>query len=71
MHETERFFSKWYNFDWYSDIEEDCFDELKSICSYYGISEEQIDYMRSLGYSYDEIEEMMFESGFENKEVEL
>lgn len=56
MHETERFFSKWYNFDWYSDIEEDCFDELKSICGYYGVSEEQIDYMRSLGYSYDEIE---------------
>ena len=64
MHETERFFSRWYNFDWYSDIEEDCFDELKSICGYYGVSEEEIDYMRSLGYTYDEIEEMMLDMEF-------
>lgn len=69
MRETERLFSRWYNFDWYSDMEEDCFDELKSICSYYGVSEEQIEYMRSLGYTYDEIEEMMFDMEFadENK----
>ena len=31
------------------------FDELKSICGYYGVSEEEIDYMRSMGYTYDEI----------------
>ncbi|MGN0606751.1 MAG: glucosamine 6-phosphate synthetase, partial [Oscillospiraceae bacterium] len=62
MHETERFFSRWYNFDWYSDIEEDCFDELKSICGYYGVSEEEIDYMRSLGYTYDEIEVIEYET---------
>lgn len=64
MRETERFFSRWCNFDWYSDMEEDCFDELKSICSYYGVSEEEIDYMRSLGYSYDEIEEMLLDMEF-------
>ena len=64
MRETERFFSRWYNFDWYSDIEEDCFDELKSICGYYRVSEEEIDYMRSLGYTYDEIEEMMLDMEF-------
>lgn len=70
MHETEKFFDRLYNWYEYSD-DEYFFDELKSICSYYGISEEQIDYMRSLGYSYDEIEEMMFESGFESEEAEL
>ncbi len=70
MHETEKFFDRLYNWYEYSD-DEYFFDELKSICGYYGVSEEQIDYMRSLGYSYDEIEEMMFESGFENKEAEL
>lgn len=64
MRETERFFSRWYDFDWYSDVEEDCFEELKSICGYYGVSEEEIDYMRSLGYTYDEIEEMMFDMEF-------
>ena len=67
MRETERFFSRWYNFDWYSDVEEDCFDELKSICGYYGVSKEEIDYMRSLGYSYDEIEEMMFDMEFSDE----
>lgn len=70
MHETEKFFDRLYNWYEYSD-DEYFFDELKSICSYYGISEEQIDYMRSLGYSYDEIEEMMLESGFESEEAEL
>lgn len=70
MHETEKFFDRLYNWYEYSD-DEYFFDELKSICSYYGISEEQIDYMRSLGYSYDEIEEMMLESGFESEEAKL
>lgn len=64
IRETERFFSRWCNFDWYSDMEEDCFDELKSICGYYGVSEEEIDYMRSLGYTYDEIAEMMLDMEF-------
>ena len=70
MHETEKFFDRLYNWYEYSD-DEYFFDELKSICGYYGVSEEQIDYMRSLGYSYDEIEEMMLESGFESEEAEL
>lgn len=70
MHETEKFFDRLYNWYEYSD-DEYFFGELKSICGYYGVSEEQIDYMRSLGYSYDEIEEMMFESGFESEEAEL
>ena len=70
MHETEKFFDRLYNWYEYSD-DEYFFDELKSICGYYGVSEEQIDYMRSLGYSYDEIEEMMLESGFESEEAKL
>lgn len=70
MHETEKFFDRLYN--WYEYLDDEYFfDELKSICGYYGVSEEQIDYMRSLGYSYDEIEEMMLESGFESEEAEL
>ena len=66
MRETKRFFSRWYK--WYDDTEfsdeEYFFDELKSIGGYYGVSEEEIDYMRSLGYTYDEIEEMLFDMEF-------
>ena len=74
IHETERFFGRWYNYG-YNDFEEneEYFNDLKTICGYYGVDEEEIEYLRSLGYSYDEIEEMILYDIdiFEESEVEI
>ena len=43
------------------DCEDDAFAELLDICGCYGVSEEEILYLRECGFSYDEIEAYLFD----------
>ena len=54
-----------YDYDEYvemdDDFDDDSYATLIDMCGYYGINEEAVDYLRDMGYTYDEIEEYLFE----------
>ena len=50
-----------------TEIEENNLETLLEICGYFGVTEEEVMHLRELGYSYDELEEFLFNpSAFED-----
>lgn len=51
--------------DWmeslHSDIEDDDLEGLMMVCGYYGVEREEVESLRSCGYTADEIEEMLLD----------
>ena len=43
------------------DCEDDAFADLLDICGCYGVTEEEIMYLRECGFTFDEIEEYLFD----------
>ena len=44
-----------------SPDDEDNISQLLDICGYFGVTEDEVRYLRELGYSCDEIEEFLFD----------
>lgn len=42
------------------EIDDDSFAFLLDICGYYGVTPEEVQHLRDIGYTYDEIEEYLF-----------
>ena len=53
------------------DCEDDAFADLLDICGCYGVTEEEIMYLRECGFTFDEIEEYLFDPTciWDNEEV--
>lgn len=50
------------NWDYPEDeIDDDSFALLMDMCGYYGVTPEQIQHLRDIGFSYDEIEDYLFD----------
>ncbi|MBR3629999.1 MAG: class II glutamine amidotransferase [Oscillospiraceae bacterium] len=43
-----------------SSFDDDELEELLDLCGYYGLTEDDVLYMREIGYSFDEIEEFLY-----------
>ncbi len=56
------FWEDWMN-SFHPVIEDDDLEDLMMVCSYYGVEREEVEHLRSCGYTADEIEEMLLDSG--------
>ena len=45
----------------YFDEEDEAYANLVDMCNYFGVTEEEVIYLRNMGYSYDEIEEYVLD----------
>lgn len=67
MHDDYTYFGRWYNsslYNWEKALPTTCSEDsdyliLIELSGYYGVDPEDIRYMREMGYSYDEIEDML------------
>ncbi len=55
------FWQDWMN-SFHSDVEGDDLEDLMMVCGYYGVKREEVEHLRSCGYTADEIEEMLLDS---------
>ena len=51
----------WHDWMCQFDSEDDEEDDLLLVCGYFGVDREEVKYLRSCGYTTDEIEEMLLD----------
>ena len=49
--------------------EDSAFEEMLELCGYFGMCEEDLIYLREMGYSYDEIEEFLWNPSLYQDEI--
>ena len=59
----------WFSASMHEADEDDAFEELLELCGYFGLCEEDVIYLRECGYSYDEIEEFMWNPRLFEQEI--